>query len=214
MFYKNNNIMKKIFIVSVILFVFSNSMFAQFEIKANLFGLIFKNYGAGIEYGINNNFSANIFVNQNNYYSMDMMDYAGVIDHKKTTSSTFSITPEIKFFFIPDKGIDNMFISVYFGYQNSNIYDMVHYLYTIKYKEVSFGLNKQSLIIGFGFGKKKVFNSGIFIDVYYGIGKMIPYNITYSDYRVEEFIELNNSFVSNIDLRMHLSIGYRFGKKK
>jgi len=209
--------MKKLLITIITTFVFSTSLLAQVEVKFNFLGLAAKNYGGSIGYQINDKFSADINVNINNYYSLDMIDYHDLMTDESSYSS-FSITPELNFYLNPKEDAVNSYLSVYLRSQNSTIYDLHQIIYNSSNNSLSnatYNINKQCLIFGLGFGEKKVFKSGIFIDGYLGLGYVMISNTKYTDARVEElFIDMHTTFPSYMNFRAEFSIGYRFGKKK
>jgi len=209
--------MKKLLITIITAFVFSTSLLAQVDVKVNLLGFTMKNYGGSIGYQFNEKISGAIYTNLNNYYSMDMIDYHDLMTDESSFSS-FSISPEVNFCFNPKENNYNSFFSVYLRSQNSTIYDMKQMIYSSyneTLSEITYDINKQSLIFGLGFGEKKIFKSGIFINGYLGLGYVMISNTKYTDTRVEElFVNMHTTFPSYMNFRAEFSIGYRFGKKK
>jgi len=201
--------MKKLLITIISIFVFSTSLLAQIDVKLNLLGLAAKNYGIGAEYHFNENISAGIFCNVNNWFSYDMIEYSTRISSESSFSS-LSISPEISFY-ADEKDKGKMLLSVYSKYQNSTIYNLKQAVYVTKYttKEVLYNVNSRGIILGVGIEQKWMINLNFFVYFYFGMGYAVFNEKEYSDSRVEKYIDLYTTNLSNIDPRAQIGIGYR-----
>ena len=207
--------MKKKSFLFIVILLFTTSLYAQHDIKANFFGLGFNNYGMGYEYIINDEMAAGIFIDysENSIYS-NLITY-GIDGDPFSTEGyqyyRFCISPEFRFYSSPDYGADKRFFSFYARYKNTVYNDISFYEPN---NEIKYGTINKQFGIGVATGQKWITNSGIYFETYLGIGRMIVSNLVYDNTYVEN--ELNNGSYEHVyesfwDVRFHLSVGYRIG---
>jgi len=210
--------MKKLLVTIVTVFIFSSSLLAQVDVKVNAFGLFFKNYGMGAEYIINDEISAGAFINYDSY--RDLGIFLDVLSggSANTVYSSFTFSPEFRYYINPEDGADNRYFSAYLRYQSANWTDLETGIPDPQGNNIEtlYDVDNKGFAIGIGAGKKWVTNSGLYFETYYGVGKFLTNSITYSNSAVENKMKTNGNedeyeFYAQWDLRFHISIGYRFG---
>ena len=193
----------------------TTSLFAQHDIKVNLFGLGFNNYGMSYEYIINDEMSAGVFIDysENSIYS-NIITYGIEGDPFSMEGYQyyrFCISPEVRFYSNPEYGADKRFFSFYVRYKNT-VYNDISFYETNN--EIKYGTTNKQFGIGLATGQKWITNSGIYFETYIGIGRMLSSNLVYDNAYVEnEFNNGSNEYVyeSFWDVRFQFAIGYRIG---
>jgi hypothetical protein len=201
--------MKKILLTIFILGTSLSSLMAQHDVKINALGLFFRNYSAGYEYIINDEISAGISTNfAKGSWLLQAMNG---IDGSSTTYSGFSITPEFRYYTNPDFGADKRYFGAYLIYEGVSWGDLTVYDYDNS-NTITYDMSNTGIGIGIIGGQKWVTNSGIYFESLLGFGRFMSSNITISDTRANEIINLAEyDFISGWDLRFQIGIGYRIG---
>ena len=186
--------MKKIILSAFALIVFG---FAgaqkKFEAKINPLGALFGTPEVSGEYIVNDNFGVELSLG----IAFGKVVGASVNGAEKPTQSGFSSKLSGKYYFNPDEGCDGWYGGLYLRQEALTIsYDAV-------YKNSDY---KSSVIAGgVEIGKKWLFDSGILIDLGFGVGR--PFTET------RTFTNNNNDFGTfelGVDFTGKFAIGYRF----
>ncbi len=211
--------MKKILLAILILSISASSVVAQHDVKVNLFGAFFKDFGVGYEYIINDQLSAGVFIN-----SVSGTPFLGVEQYfdgyEGFNYSAFKISPEFRYYTSPDFGADKRYYSAYLRYSTENFTNLDYESQndiTGEYTTMPYSFKNNRITVGLTTGSKWVLNSGIYIESLWGVGRSISTSPTFSTPDAEDYIKgysddlSNYDYYSEWDFRLQISIGYRFG---
>ena len=201
---------KLLFLVSIL---FPFVVNAQHDVNINAIGLFFQNYGLGYEYVINEGGGAGIDFN---YATSKIYNPS----KENNSYSSFSISPNYKFYFSPDYGADGYYFEAYLKYKTTT--DGLVYSENTGsgYETHAYDLKSSGLGLGIALGKKRITNSGSYMITLFGIGRFVTQNFSFSDADVEAMVKKNNpnykdvlskEFLYTWDFRVHLGVGWRFG---
>lgn len=191
---------------------------AQHDVRVNFIGLLFKNYGIGYEFIINDEMGAGLsFSYSQSLLGLDTKDY-----------SSLNITPDFRFYTNPEDGADGFYFGGYLNYAKVNLDNLSINLDTKTqdaygntiYADVPYNYTLTGFAIGLELGRKWVTNSGVFFETNFGFGRYLTTSHSYSDSRVEDYFKTTESvgfeegidWLYTFDYRLGLSIGYRFGQ--
>ena len=202
--------MKKIKLLFLASILFPFIINAQHDVKVNAIGIFFKNYGVGYEYIINEEMGAGIDMNIVSGNVSLFSSFDSNVKH-----SSFSLTPNFKFYFSPDYGADGFYFEGYLKYKNMSDKNLVYHDGT---RDINYDMGFSGVALGIATGKKWVTNSGFYFETLFGFGRFLTKSFSYSDSYVEGKLKENNpsyestlDFVYSWDLRFHLNVGWRFG---
>ncbi|MCK5846008.1 MAG: DUF3575 domain-containing protein [Bacteroidales bacterium] len=203
--------MKNLILTALVLILSVSSVVAQHDIKTNLFGLFFKNYGLGYEYIINDEISVGAYYNYTNFKKYT--DPEALIEGWGVDQNGYSISGEFRYYINPDFGADKRYIGAYGRYSETNLHDLNYYIGQDKFL---FDMTYNGFILGVITGQKIVMNSGLYIETLIGIGKYISTNTEFSDSNSEKYVVDNigieeYDYISKWDLRFQFAVGYRIG---
>ncbi len=210
--------MNKLILIITILIISMSPLLAQHDIKLNIFGAALKDYGIGYEYVINDQISAGVFTNIVKgfpYKSFQNWNNT-VIASWRYDYSAFKITPEFRFYINPDFGADSRYFSAYLRYNNETFKDLKYNTYdNHPLSDKIYDFNNSIVVLGLTTGKKWMFNSGIYIETMWGVGKTIISSQNFSDREIEKDVFLHGieNYYYNFtwDYRLQISVGYRIG---
>ncbi len=174
---------------------------AQHEVKTNVLGLIFNQFGLTYEYVLDDNMG---IVGSLAYFtppSSFSYDYQAI-----------SFTPEFRYYFNPDEDADGYFVGGYLKYRNTT---------TDEYPGIdttgfgSFRLVKQTtngVALGITTGRKWVTRSGFMFETWVGFGRYLFVSETYGDdYEPNDFDNATDDLPA-WDIRLGATVGWRFGR--
>ena len=212
--------MKKIIGITFGMIFSSISLNAQHDVKTNFIGLLFKNYGLGYEFIINDEMGAGLsFSYSKSLLGFDTKDY-----------SSLNITPDFRFYTNPEDGADGFYFGGYLNYAKVGIDNLSLSLSTettdangyttVTYADVPYNYTLTGIALGIELGRKWVTNSGVFFETNFGIGRYLTTSHSYSNSRVKDYYETTDSrgfeegmdWFYTFDYRFGLNIGYRFGQ--
>ena len=202
--------MKRIILTVFILGVSLSTLMAQHDVKINALGVFFKNYSVGYEYIINDEMSGGLSIN----YAAGswLLEALNDIEGTNTQYSSFSLTPEFRYYTNPDFGADKRYFGAYLIYEGVSWDNLTVYDYDNNSKEITYNMKNTGIGIGIMSGQKWVTNSGIYIETLIGFGRFMSSNTTISDPRAAEIIDLTEyGYISAWDFRFQIGVGYRIG---
>ena len=219
--------MTKIAVVLMAVFTFGNA-YSQIDVKANLLGFAFNDYGLYGEYSISENMSAQLGVMYNRT-TFNLTSTAANITEKRVYSG-MKVIPSFRFYFGVDDPTEGFFVEPYVRFKsqkfngghvkipvdNNGNYDS-HWAddnnsSTVKYEERTYSVNRSKAGFGIAFGRKWVHDSGFLFETFGGFGKNTPTKVVYSDKDVQDYYNGIISFDNPIKIhfRIGASIGWRF----
>ena len=202
--------MKKITFLMLMGALSFGTLQAQHDVKINMLGLIFGNYGVNYEYVISPEMSTGAGINYY-IYKLTSTDFSGTTTTELTYTG-FNISPEFRFYFNPDDDAEGAYAGAYLKYRTATgdgnwYYDPQGILQTTS-------RTNTGLAFGIMGGKKWVADVGFIFETYFGIGKYIMQNTKYGtpDYEAyhDQFTTFELIGLSSIDLRIGLGLGWRF----
>lgn len=215
--------MKKLFGITIgMIMISSVTLQAQHDVKVNFIGLLFKSYGAGYDYVINDEMSAGL-----------SFSYSTSILGLKTDGhySALKITPDFRFYTNPEDGADGFYFGGYLTYAKVNFNDLIaaiptetydpYYGYNVTtFKDVPYNISLNGIAVGIELGKKWVTNSGVFFETNFGFGRYLSKSVSYSNNEVSKYYEDNDitgdedgiNWLYTFDWKFGLNVGYRFGQ--
>ena len=219
--------MTKMALAVMAVFTFGSS-YSQIDIKANLLGLAFNDYGLYGEYSISENMSAQLGIMYNRT-SIGVSSSAANINETRVYSG-IKVIPSFRFYFAVDDPTEGFFVEPYFRFKSQKFsgghvkipvdskgnYDS-HWAdnnnsSTVKYEERTYSINRSKAGFGIAIGRKWVHDSGFLFETYGGFGKNTPTKVVYSDKDVQDYYNDIVSFSNpiKIHIRLGASIGWRF----
>lgn len=213
--------MKKITgVLLVLLFIFSTiGLKAQHDVRLNILGAFFKNYGIGYEYLINDEMGAGISVN----YATSFLGIDG-----DGNFSSFNVAPEFRFYFNPEDGADGFYFGGYLKYAKVDFKGLSANIGTGTfdtwgneiYADLPYDVNLNGFAFGIQSGKKWVTNSGFFFETNFGFGRYLTKSVSYTNSAVETYYDRTGNtgdedalnWMYTFDWRFAINIGYRFGQ--
>ena len=212
-------------IVAIAVFA-STGASAQIDIKANLLGLAFNDYGLSGEYSISESMSVQLGM----MYSVNKFgassSLADVNSDIKWTG--FKVIPSFRFYFSPDDPTEGFFVEPYLRYKSqkrsgmsANIpvdangdYDenWVNNTNTVKYENREYTNRRTKVGFGLAIGKKWVHDAGFVFETFAGFGKNADSEVKYSDTDVQDYYKDIITFDNPIKIhaRLGVSLGWRF----
>tara|TARA_B100000809_G_C15126056_1_gene526266 strand:+ start:2491 stop:3153 length:663 start_codon:yes stop_codon:yes gene_type:complete len=220
--------MKKITGLLLTAFILSSiGLKAQHDVRLSALGLIFKSYGVGYEYVVNDEIGAGVNINLSNSFGFGIGDNGG----SNSSFSSLRIAPEFRFYFSPEDGADGFYFGAYLKYAKvkwSNIetnegttstFDSNTNSYIYTDNTVNYDLNFSGLAFGIQSGKKWVTNSGFFLETNFNFGRYLSGKAQYSTAEATALYEENSSIPEDamniwyaFDFGFALNIGWRFGQ--
>lgn len=200
--------MKKLTILTgVFALLFSVNLSAQHEVKTNVAGLLFNQFGLTYEYVLNDNVGVGATVS---YFTAP-----AVFSYEYTA---FSFTPEFKYYLDPTRmDADKYFVGGYLKYRNTSADE---YLFTIDANgdDQTIGQTTNGVALGIMTGRKWVTKSGFMFETWAGFGRYLFTTESYTnDYDPETAGGLGSLVAAVDDLpswdyRIGITVGWRFGK--
>tara|TARA_B100000809_G_C15133362_1_gene529411 strand:+ start:1285 stop:1950 length:666 start_codon:yes stop_codon:yes gene_type:complete len=221
--------MKKITGLLLVVFILSSvGLKAQHDVRVSALGLIFKSYGLGYEYVINDEIGAGINLNKSNSFGFGIGDNGG----SNSSFSSFRVAPEVRFYFNPEDGADGFYFGAYLKYAKvtwsnievdqggSNVQDPITGQYEyISNPTIQYDLNFSGMAFGIQSGKKWVTNSGFFLETNFNFGRYLSGSAEYSTPEAKLLYEEDSSSAEDamniwytFDFGFALNIGWRFGQ--
>ncbi|PCJ28528.1 MAG: hypothetical protein COA97_00835 [Flavobacteriales bacterium] len=214
--------MKKITGLLIAFFILTSiGLKAQHDVKINALALLFKSYGFGYEYVINDEMGAGISLSYANSFGFGLGD-----EFSESSFSALKITPEFRFYFSPEDGADGFYFGAYIKYATVtwadleytfSIYDPI--TFTSTNFNTKYDLTFNGLAFGIQSGKKWVTNSGFFLETNFSFGRYLSGSVEYSNSAVATLFEDNFSPAEDamniwytFDFGFALNIGWRFGQ--
>lgn len=180
-------------------------MKAQHEVKTNVLGLLFNQFGVTYEYILNDNMGVGATVSYFTPPSTFSYEY-----------TAFSITPEFKYYFDPTRmDADKYFIGGYLKYRNTNADNYLFYT-DDNGDEVIVGQKTNGVALGIMSGRKWVTKSGFMIESWAGFGRYLFTAESYTngyDPDEDDFLGALVSASDDLpswDFRLGLTVGWRF----
>lgn len=216
--------MRKIFGITFasLLLIFNISLKAQSDVRVSALGLIFKSYGVGYEYVINDEMGTGVGINYSN-------SFFG-IGNTGDRFSSLRIAPEFRFYFNPEDGADGFYFGGYLKYasvkwrgiqDNIPVQSVDSWGNTITTDvPVIYDLTFNGLAFGIQMGKKWVTNSGFFLETNFNFGRYLTGSTKYSNSSVQTYYDTRKSSSSaaaamdiwyTFDWGFKLNVGWRFG---
>jgi len=202
--------MKKYFLI-LILALFSLPSFAQFEIKTDALGIIYKNYGLGFEVILNKNVSVSLY--SKIIFDNFVLKEARGLKYTEYDFISIKTMAEFKYFFNPKIGGDGAFIGGYMLYKAEGFSDLV-YKDPINGRSYNYRMEYEGHGLGFITGYKYFTKSWFYLEGVVGVGRITPFHIINAGagaYLGENYFYENN-YISLWDIRLELCIGFRIGK--
>lgn len=109
----------------------------------------------------------------------------------------WNVTPEFRFYFSPDDDCEGFFAGPYLKYRSIK--------YTDDFQDDDF--TNSGLALGLNMGRKWVADAGFIFELNLGVGKFLMNNYTFTENDSYEDI---SDYLPDIDIRVGLSIGWRF----
>ena len=188
--------MKKIILSAFALFVFG---FAgaqkKFEAKINPIGALFGTPDISGEYIVNDNFGVELGVS----FAFGKTTAISVNGSEKPTQSGLGFKLAGKYYFNPDEGCDGWYGGLYFRQES------LSYSYPSGFSSADYKAN--IVAAGIDIGKKWLFDSGVLIEIGFGVGRPLSESRTFGD---------SNNPNSKLDIELgidftgKLALGYRF----
>jgi len=181
---------------------------AQHDIKLNMLGVVFGNYGVNYEYVISPEMSAGGAVN---YYlfKTKTTGFSGEDNENKYVG--FNFAPEFRFYFNPDDDAEGMYVGAYLKYRSATSDGWSYVDAQGNFAETTRSTN--GLAFGILGGKKWVADAGFIFETYFGIGKYLTNNVKFGSSEYETYWDQYPTFevtgLSAIDVRLGLGIGWR-----
>ena len=171
---------------------------AQHEVKTNVLGLIFNQFGLTYEYVLDENMGILGSIAYFTPPSSFAYDYAAI-----------SFTPEFRYYFNPDDDAEGYFVGGYLKYRNTSTDEYTSYQ-NDQGEIVTVGQNTNGVALGLTSGRKWVTRSGFMFETFVGIGRYLFVSESYTnDYEPGEFEELVEDLPA-WDFRLGASVGWRF----
>ncbi len=213
--------MRKIFGITfaALLLIANTNLKAQSDVRISALGLIFKSYGVGYEYVINDEMGTGIGIN----YSNSFMGIGSTGDR----FTSLRIAPEFRFYFNPEDGADGFYFGGYLKYAAVTWKGIQDNLpigvgasgYPVDVP-VTYDLTFNGLAFGVQMGKKWVTNSGFFLETNFNFGRYLTGATKYSNSEVQNYYDAQKSNSAaagamniwyTFDWGFKLNIGWRFG---
>lgn len=197
--------MKKLTIFSgMFAILFSVNLKAQHEVKTNVLGLLFNQFGAAYEYVLDDNMGVGASVAYFTPPSSFSYEY-----------TAFSFTPEFKYYLDPSRmDADKYFVGAYLKYRNTTADD-----YLTDGNGQIIGQTTNGMALGIMSGRKWVTKSGFMFETWAGFGRYLftaeSYTNGYDPDAADDFL---GAFVTasddlpSWDFRFGITVGWRFGK--
>ena len=186
---------------------------AQHDVSTNFLGFLLTNYSVAYEYGVAEDMGlrgeASLFTST--------ISITGEDDNSRDYDWTgFRFTPEFRFYFNPERGIDGFYAGPYLRYrQRTAEGDIAIYNdETQMFEEESFKRDATAIGLGINIGRKWTSERGFFFEPNFGLGRFVSNDVKYDNSRVEEYLEEEEDAISNninLDIRFGLNVGWRFG---
>jgi hypothetical protein len=211
--------------VAAIAVFLSSGANAQLDLKVNLLGVAFNDYGIYGEYSISENMSAQLGVMYNRT-TVGVTSSAADLEEELVYSGV-KVIPSFRFYFSPDDPTEGFFVEPYIRFRsqsskglsvtvpvddNGNYEDEWSDGATYKDELIDYKTTRTKGGFGIAFGKKWVHDAGFVFETYAGFGKNTATNVKYSDDRVQDYyndiLTINNPI--NFHMRLGASIGWRF----
>lgn len=211
-------------IVAIAVFV-STGASAQIDLKVNLLGLAFNDYGVYGEYSISENMSAQLGL----MYSKNKLGLSSSLGDTEIEQiyTGFKVIPSFRFYFSPDDPTEGFFVEPYVRFKTQKASGLSASVpvdasgdydenwannSNNKVEEVNYHTNRSKGGFGIALGKKWVHDAGFVFETYAGFGKNSATKVKYSDTRVQEYygdiITITNPI--KVHARLGVSLGWRF----
>lgn len=200
--------MKKILILSTFV-LFALSASAQHEVKTNALGILFTQYNVAYEYILNDDAGINGSIT---FFSTPKLlsSIGSDLQYK-----AFSLSGDYRMYFNPDEPASGFFLAPYAKYRNISLTDLIWDVNTDTGETANLDLKQGNFGLGLGIGTKRVSNSGIIFEFVGGLGRYLvsSLNYTYTDGsgNVEDGAENLPDGLGGWDVRLQVTVGYRFG---
>ncbi|MCK5846007.1 MAG: DUF3575 domain-containing protein [Bacteroidales bacterium] len=198
----------KNYLLTLVFALSSTIGIAQFEIKTDLLGLTYQNYGLGYELILNDNMSVAL-------YSNFTIDATREFKNNNYTFSKMKMMPEFRYYFKPKYGGDGIFFGGYALYISENSTDLTYI--DFKGNKYKHSLRYEGHGLGLITGYKLLTKSRFYFEGLAGVGRITPYHIVLtglgSKYVTENYYYENN-LIFLWDLRLEFIVGFRIGKMK
>jgi len=193
------NLFKACMVVLIVAGSFTTTK-AQHEIKTNVAGLIFNQFGLTYEYVLNENMG--ILGGVAYFTSPGSFSYE---------YSAFSIAPEFRYYFNPDDDAEGYFIGGYIKYRNTSAPE---YLTTFDNNgnATTIGQNTNGVALGIVSGRKWVTRSGFMFETWAGFGRYLVNTESYTDGYEPDALTQAFDDLPAWDFRLGLTAGWRFGR--
>lgn len=190
---------------------------AQFEVKVNAAGLIVTQFQGGVEYVATDNWGFGLLGSTvSRETEITVTVDGGEEEVSEWKSNTQSLIPYVRYYFSPDEGGDGFFMEGYYKYRNRTWEDR-----TLSGEDANGDImDYQTDIIqnisgiGLGIGQKWVSDNGLFGEYMLGAGRTFNRTVTYTEDAVTRYYDNTGENIDlgllDLDLRMGVSIGYRF----
>lgn len=201
--------MKKIkLLLGIVAMSLSLNLGAQHEVKTNVLGLLFNQFGATYEYVLEDNLGIGASISYFTPPSSFSYDY-----------SAFAFTPEVKYYIDPTRrDADKYFVGGYLKYRNT-VADEYLLTFDDDGNDLYIGQTTNGLAIGIMSGRKWVTKSGFTFETWAGFGRYLFTAESYTDgYDPDEADDIFGDLISSADdlpswdVRVGITLGWRFGK--
>ncbi|MEQ9262516.1 MAG: DUF3575 domain-containing protein [Owenweeksia sp.] len=171
---------------------------AQHEVKTNVLGLLFNQFGLTYEYVLDENMGILGSVAYFTPPSSFSYDYTAI-----------SFTPEFRYYLNPDDDAEGYFVGGYLKYRNTST-DEYPGIDTSGFGFTNVTQTTNGVALGITTGRKWVTRSGFMFETFVGFGRYLFVSETYSDdYEPGEFENAVDDLPA-WDFRLGASVGWRF----
>lgn len=205
-------------LVFLIFFCFSLTIKAQKQqdLKAQLSGIPFGNYGLAYEAILKESFSIGTAINFTN--RVPSLDTYNKGMNKDSNFTSLSVSPEVRYYTNPNYYSDGVFWGAYLRYlnhslENNNVFIDNETSNIENEQEIKADYKTSKLFLGISCGKKFLLDSGFFYEISSGVGFAILNNINYENSESENYWEDVNNPAEFLDVRFSISIGWRLNMK-
>lgn len=213
--------------VAAIAVFLSSGANAQIDVKVNLLGVAFNDYGVYGEYSISENMSAQLGLMYSvNKFGASSDLSSNDLDVKWTG---FKVIPSFRFYFSPDDPTEGFFVEPYVRYRSQKRTGMTASIpvddngnydenwandnsTSTKYEDRPYETTRRKAGFGLSIGKKWVHDAGFVFESYFGFGKNGNTTVKYTDEDVQDYYNSVISFDSPLQIhaRAGVSLGWRF----